>query len=545
MLRVWACLAVCLPVLLLLSPGAYGIQVVAPTGTAAASSTPFVPVAPETSSSGVATLTIASVSQAKSLPLSFWGVNVVAHYPFGAPDAAKVSATPATFLQFPGGVLGEEFNYTSGVVTNPNGVQYTADTSTKAFIASCETIHCHAILQLPTEIDQPTTAAYFAAYVVHTLGYQPAYWEIGNDPSAWTHLGVPWSEWKTKDTGNITPLPFANLVHTYIAAVLKVDPAAKFLALGVGMGIANYAESWVKQLAIVDGHDLSGISVHSYILGHAPAKPTWAQLLANLNGPYSLPAQVTADRGFIKAACPSCTNLDVFVTEANAAETNNYTALDSTFAGTLYIAADTAQALDLRLTSLDWYCYDCNFSGSWETSVGHFGLQYTLMSRMMPMLGSETLATTVTGLSTFYAAATYDSSGLALLVVNTNLTRTATFSLSHTGILPGSSAQRELWTDGSGTPSHTTIKLGKSVSVPALTIEILKVGPKGVVGGSTPSSTLPGMSSRGGGSYSIGRMNPARAAVKTSSAARVPSPWFDGTTRSQPPSVTLLQSSRP
>jgi hypothetical protein len=464
------------------------------SGTSLASATPLPSRAgagpgagPSVPLEGRATVTIANESTAKSLPWSFWGANVVAAYPFTTSSAAKVSATPVTFLRFPGGGLGEEFNYTSSLVTNSNGSTLAAATSIQEFITACDAIHCHAILQLPAEIDQNYTAAYYANYVVNVLHFKPAYWEIGNAVPGWTHYGVPWSLWSTQNSSAVTPVLFAQLVGHYIAAVKAVDPGAQFIALGAAMGVPGYDQYWVTNLTLLDGHALAGISIHSYAMGKSPVGPaTWSELLANLTGVYSLPDQVAADRGYIKAACPSCT-INLFVSEANAAESNTFTPLDSSFAGTLYVAADTAQALDLRLTNLDWFCYDCNFSGSWENrTTGAFELQYTLMSQMMPALGNETLATTVSGLPTLFAAATYGTSGLGLLLVNTNLDQNASFSLASTGIHPGSAATRDRWTNGSTRPHTSTITLGNLVTVPPLTVEILQVAPSGFDGGSPP-----------------------------------------------------------
>jgi hypothetical protein len=457
-----------------------GIVVLFLTASAATSATAPSGAAPQT---GTVTVTVANPSHAQGISAAFWGADVVAGYPFTATDAKEVAATPVNFLKFPGGTLGEEFNYTSAVVTNPTGTSYTAVTTTQDFVTACQSIHCQAILQLPAEIDQPHTAADYAAYVVNSLHFQPAYWEIGNSVPGWTHFQTPWANWSFQGGTAITPTLFAGLVGQYITAVRAVDAPAHFIALGAAMGQPGYDGTWITALAKVDGPNLSGISVHSYTMGKSPANPTPAQLLANLNGVYSLPSQVGADRGYIESACPTC-SLSVFVTEANAAEVNNYSALDSTFAGTLYIAADTAQALDLRLTSLDWYCYDCRFAGSWETSPGKFGLQYELLSRMMPLLGNETLNTTVSGSTSFYAAATYGVSGLSLLLVNTNSSQSVSFSLAPTGIVAGSSALRERWENGTSGPHNSTITLGRTVVVPALTMEILVVPPGGVSGAS-------------------------------------------------------------
>jgi len=432
--------------------------------------------APSAGPAASALLNVSPVVDARSLPYAFWGVNVNDMSPFTNADSAALLATPLKFLRFPGGLLGEELNYTSNIITSDNGTQYTPRTSIQQFIATCELMHCQAILQMPAEIDEPTTAAYYADYIVHTLNFQPAYWEIGNSPSGWVHFGVPWSKWGSQGGGNITPLPFASLVGTYIAAIKLVDPAGKFLALGSGMGPLYYDRSWVEDLAKIDGTLLTGISVHSYIMGGGPPNPTWPELFANLNGVYSLPDQVTADRDYIQDVCPIlCANLHIFVTEDNAAELSTYDALLTSFAGPLYLAAETTQALTLRVSNLDWFCYDCHFPGALSQSHLQWQLQYYLFKDLSKHLKNETLPATVTGPSTFYAAATYNSSGLALMMVNVNNTTATLVNMTHSGIPFGASAYEYRWENGSTLPQKVEVTVGDTLEVPVHSIFLLVV----------------------------------------------------------------------
>jgi hypothetical protein len=454
------------------------------TGPAAASSGSS-PIG-DASSSVSGKVVVGAFSKAVPISPEFWGVNVVASRPFTSTDAAAVATTPVQYVRFPGGILAEEFNYTSGVVTATDGKQSHAVTSTATFVASCKQIGCKAIMQLPTEINSSSTAAYFAGYVVHTLNFQPAYWDLGDAPSGWTHYGVPWSNWGSQGGGNTTPAPFANEIHAYIQAVLRVDPAAKFLALGAGLAIPpgltspDYAKPWVQELAKVDGHELSGISVHSYVL-KGPADPTDAELFENLRGNYSLPDQISSDRSYILAACPSCTNLQVFVTEINAAEDDGYATLLTSFAGPLYLAAETTQALALHVTNLDWFCYDCHFPGAWSQGPQKWQRQYFLFSEIMTHLYTQTLPTSMTGPSTLYGMATYDKSGLALLLVNVNTTSDVKLNVEQSGFKmnhPGITAYS--WGNGAKKPMKTTITLTGTLDLPPMSLILLTAGPSGV-----------------------------------------------------------------
>jgi hypothetical protein len=431
------------------------------------------------SSGTQASIVVGGLKNLSNVPTTFWGVNTQATLPFSKTDANYVHATPVKTLRFPGGRLGEEFNYTSGQLTLVDGSHQQAATSIQTFIASCKSFGCHAILQLPAEINSPKTAAFYAKYVVKTLGFQPSYWEIGNAPSGWTHFGLPWSKWTSKAVTNTTPLPFANLVKAYISAVKAVDPGAQFLALGAWVGLKNDAKAWVTELAKVDGPSLAGISVHSYVVG-GPKHPSWSQLFANLRGSLSIPATLAADRSYIKAACSTCTKLDIFFSEINAAEVSPFNPMLTTFAGTLYLAAETVQGLAAKAANLDWFCYDCDFTGAWSTQPGHWQMQYYLFTDIMPHLENAVLSTTVKGPPTFYAIATYNSSGLSILMVNVNTTSSVSVDISKAGFVLGASASQYLWKNGTSRTVKSSITISKTISIPKLSIELITVAPKGV-----------------------------------------------------------------
>ena len=451
------------------------------------------------SSTASASVTVSSFSSSKGIPSSYWGVNVAAAQPFSSTDAAAVQKTPVTYLRYPGGILGEELNYTSGVLTSNSGSHSKVAASVSQFVSSCRYMHCSAIMQLPAEINQPKTAAFYAKYVVHTLAFQPAYWEIGNAVPGWKHFGVPWSKWGSVTGPQVTPSAFATLVKNYIAAVKAVDPAAKFVALGIAMGSSNYGKTWIETLVSVDGKQLAGVSVHSYIMGGGPSSPTDQELFANLRGKYSLPDQVKADESYIKQACSTCTGVHLFVTEINAAELSTYDKLLPTFAGSLYLAAETVQGLTLRVPNLDWFAYDSSFPGSWSTGPSKWQMQYYLFSDIMSHLKNRYLPAKVTGPTTFYAVATYaSSSGLALLLVNVNTTTSVNVALGHAGIVVGSTVQKYAWDGSTKQPTETNWKLTSSLTVGpeslvllVATASELATGSSGQTSSATVGSTTP------------------------------------------------------
>lgn len=457
-----------------------GLLILAGLGSAGARAGTTAPTSLTTASTTTQSgkIVVDSFSAAKSIPWPFWGLDVVATHRFSTTDAGYIAKTPTKFVRFPGGALGEEYNYTSGIITTNSGGHKTADVSMTQFVSSCKAMHCHAILQLPAEIDSPSTAAYYANYVVHKLGFQPRYWEIGNAPAGWKHFQQPWSKWGTTSAVKDSPSAFATLVKQYIAAVKKVDSSARFLALGAGMGAKDYSKSWIIPLVQTNGANLAGVSVHSYILG-GPSNPTAAELFANLHGKYSLPAQVSNVTHWIHDGCSSCKRIQVYVTEINAAEVSSYDKLLTTFAGPLYLAAEVTQGLALRVHNLDWFAYDSSYQGAWSQNPGKWQRQYYLFDDLLKQFQNEYLPAKLTGPSTFYAAATYNPShGLTLFLVNLNTTTGLHVALGQAGIVIGSLVHKYVWTASTAQPQETSsYKLGWGITLAPESILMLVAGP--------------------------------------------------------------------
>jgi hypothetical protein len=372
----------------------------------------------------VADARVAVGPTASSTPISpaFWGINMAATHPFTSAEVSLLSETPVRYLRFPGGITAEWMNYTSALIyNNTTGVPAPALTSVAQFVSSCQLLGCHAILQLPAEIDSPATAAYDVAYVEDTLHFRPAYWEIGNDPNLWTHFRTPWTQWATSVTGNATPVAFAELVHAYIAAIRPIDPTTPILALGSGDFNSNNI-AWIRELMQIDGSEIAGISIHSYPAGHGPPSPSLGSFFDSLSGSFGVPSLLSVDREIIRSACVTCTATQVFLTEVSASYgKGTYGPFLSSFDGTLFIAAETLQGLDNRAANMDWFCLDCNFGGAWIGSSGQPLANYFLFRDVMSRLGPNVLPVATSGYGNLYSAATTGpGGGVELLVVNTN-----------------------------------------------------------------------------------------------------------------------------
>ncbi|MCI4360101.1 MAG: hypothetical protein L3J91_00195, partial [Thermoplasmata archaeon] len=206
----------------------------------------------------------------RNLGSEFWGVNVGPNVEPSTALADALARSPARVVRFPGGASGDEFNFTAGTLTNDSGVAKPAVENLSEFSAWCRSVACEPILELPGEIDSPSTGAFYVAYAEQTLGVHPIAWEIGNEPALWSHFGVPWSGWTLAQRVTPTPSQYAQVVRAYVAAIRAVDATAPILGLP-GVGTGEYQETaWINATVALNGPNLSGVAIHAYPAGAGP-----------------------------------------------------------------------------------------------------------------------------------------------------------------------------------------------------------------------------------------------------------------------------------
>ena len=420
-------------------------------------------------------ITILPLSSATPIPGTFWGINIEPGSAFSVTDAKLLATTPVTYLRYPGGSHVDQLNYTSGVITNKTGVVTQAVTTPSVFVASCEAIHCHAIMGLPAEIDSPATAAYYVKYVEKTLGFTPAYWAVGNEPSVWHHFDQPWSTWAKAPIKTETIAQYTAVLRSYAAAIHSVDPTTPLIApsIGAGTNLDNTCSTWCGPVAAADGSLLAAISVHSYVAYPPPASTSLGTFFSLLRtSPYALPTVVPRDRAIIahNYSGPLALALDEISTVPSA------TYGEETFAtytgelyGGLFDAAQTTQLLALNVADVDWFDWSSSFYSWAGATSGSLSPTGQVFQTFMSQLYNEYDPTTVVGPSTVYAAATTDGTNLALLVVNVNVNTTGSYSFPLSTLFSGT-VNETSWAVGSSITSakvaNTTAKtLPLSVSV--------------------------------------------------------------------------------
>jgi hypothetical protein len=431
-----------------------------------------------------------------TFPLSplFWGSTVSARARFLPSETDMLNSTPARVLVWPGGAAGDDFDPFTGMIYNTrNGTGTHAPTNESEFVDLCRAVACTAIVQLPGEIDNVTIAQQVVDYTQDTLGFTPAYYEIGNEPALWRHWQVPWTSW----VGGTSPAPnatqYAQEVNAYIPAIRATGSTVPIIGLpGIGTAGVTYG-SWVRATVALNGPNLSAVAIHMY-----PANTqstSLAQFYASLVGPASLPARVGSVRQTIAETCPTC-NISLFVTEIGSALSHRSESIYADqFPGALDMAAQMVQAMDYNLTNLDLYASVFDTANSWFALDGSVRPTYTVYSSILNHLGPVvdpvglTLPNGSAPDGSYFSVATIDPSDqdrADLLVVNTNLSQTISFTPALPGVASSTPAEAWTWENNSTSApvgSFESAGLPGSFSLPPQSLALFESYPNG--GGSS------------------------------------------------------------
>lgn len=435
---------------------------------------------------GSVTGTLQTSGTTTALSPTFFGVNIRNDATEPANAGTLLAASGITTLRYPGGIIAERTDLSTNTIYSYSGGTSAARFGTASFVQLCESIRCHAIIELPVEIDSPSTAAHEVSYVEGTLGFHPAYWELGNEPAGWPCFGAAWSEWGSGCSGGTNPTQFAEVTLAYAQAIRAVDPAAQFIGLGgTGVGSGSNVE-WLTPLETTAGHYLAAVSVHSYVDGTSGGS-TLASFFAGLSSRYALPFVLQTAQAAVASACASC-HTTVFVTEMNAANGGNQYL--GTYYDALFDAAEVTQGLNFGAGSLDLFAW-INDGFSFVQSSGSTLPQYTLFADVLShMRGSLVANATASGASGVYVGTVEGGGAVETLVVNANTASTASVSTSGSGLAPGFPIDLYTWASGDAAPVEKQTTLPASLSLPALSLALV-VGVEGSGGGGGFSSSPP------------------------------------------------------
>ncbi len=390
-----------------------------------------------------ATLTISPSNYTLSPYL--WGTTVSARSPL-LPNADSILAAASTStIVWPGGAVGDDYDplpnatgVANLVYTPGSDVPVKATTTEAEFVSKCNLIDCHAIFELPGEIDDWRTALKIINYTEVTLGFHPIAWEIGNEPELWNVTGCPWTQWGTC-TGSTNPPEYAGEVHSYITNITKYEPEPNsFIGIAAtAHDDGKYTDSeWIQNTTKIDGPLITGVAFHAYAAAvernyqyGALVPPNLTQFYGALNTGEGLPDRVANVTAAIDSSDPTH-SLGVYVTEIGSALSHfQYSNFSSEFSGGLSLGAQMIQAMDLNLTNVDLFASVLNTSNSWFSLTGVERPDYEMYSDVLSHLGPVAYRVNVTdpssgkpwGNDSVFAIATVDPADhdrTDLLVIN-------------------------------------------------------------------------------------------------------------------------------
>ncbi|HEV8050559.1 MAG TPA: hypothetical protein VGP88_08195 [Thermoplasmata archaeon] len=404
-------------------------------------------------------------------PSTFWSLDLQTNNSTGvSTDPAVVSFLNSTsFTWFRYGQDTEACNVTINILYGANGSPSgPCNYNLTAFGSWClnQRPHCHSILFLPGEANSSAETAYTAAWVVRTLGFQPDYFNLGNEPSLWKHYGIPWAKWNASDHSTPTPLAYALDLHAAILAVRAVDPAARFVGIEADCACGP---SWFQEVVHIDGPLIAAIAYHSYpSYGHV--NETLATMLAPLFSPLNLTTTYPLVRSFIVGHCHRCATLPIFLNEYNAGPGWAASSWNGTYGNALFLGASYVQALRANVTQFTVFNLQSNkstYGYSMLNDTNTVGPTGELFSVLLRHLVRGTVFGTVFNTSTggVLSVLTENAARATLLIVNTNLTRSTNVSVGSvftTGAVDGLGE----WSPGSPSPTWLSKRALDSYTIP-------------------------------------------------------------------------------
>jgi hypothetical protein len=364
--------------------------------------------------------------------------------PGSATDLGRYfNSTPFTWFRLSDGGAGYDPSTQIAWVPPASGVghyvpQYGNQINLTWFKSWCysRTPHCNWIAALPGEQNNTTGAVHLAEYYHNVLHFVPTAWEIGNEPSAWTHYGINATKWSTTDNSVPSGLAYATMVRNYIAAVTKVFPSDKFIGIE-----ANCAcnPAFVTTTAQIDGSKVMAMAYHSYPWANDSSNKT-SQFMGALQAP-TRNLSYTADRmrQLDSANCTTCANLPIEVGEYNAGPVPDHSPLAMNYSGAPFIAASVIQALQANVSMFTLFSLSWLYNSS-DSVLHPEGMLYQDILSNMTMGKDYVVNIDVPQVGGVYAMLIKNGTRQSLLIVDTNNTRgislpilSALFPVGHIG----------------------------------------------------------------------------------------------------------------
>jgi hypothetical protein len=417
-------------------PGPVGTSATPAIPTAGVWASPIVPAATTPLNS---TMTVGN--QVGVLSSEFFGATVNNEVHLLRGEGNLINATPAHVLVWPGAMAGEDYDpLTNTHYDTYSGSPKTALTSEAQFVDMCRAIHCTSVVQLPAEIDNPAYGEKIVNYTEVNLSFHPSFWMIGNEPELWSHWQVPWKSWGYSYTPGPTPTQFGKEVLAYVADIRQVDNDTPILGLpasGCTCGSWTFAQ-WISGVLNVTGNKIQAVAFHEYPAGWlGTGDGSLNDFYYTLQGPAGIPTRMVSARAAVTSSCPNC-NVSVWISELGSALSwSAYGQYAAGFSGSLSIAAQITQAMDVNLTNIDLFAAELATTNSWFGTTGFARPDYGVYTQILNHLGTNIYPVNFTNVGkSVYGIDTIqpnDANRQDLLIVNTNVSHAVQFAPSFVG----------------------------------------------------------------------------------------------------------------
>lgn len=426
-------------------------------------------------------------------PSTFWSIDLQTNNSSGVwTDPAVrsfLNQTPFTWVRY--GQDTEACDITANILYWSNGtVQGPCHYDLSAFRTWCLSEHpkCRSVIFLPGESNNSSETAYAAAWVVRTLGFQPDYFNLGNEPSLWTHYGIPWTHWKSSDRSTPTPLDYAFDFHAAVLAVRAVDPGAKFIGIE---GTCACGAPWFADLVRIDGRLISAFAYHSYpSRGHT--NETLPEFLSPLFSRDNITSTFPRVRSYFDHLCVRCPTIPLFLNEYNAGPGWAASVFNATYPNALFLGASVVQALRANVTQLTLFNLQSNnstygYAMMNDTNVvGPTGLLFSGMLQHLTQ-GNVYAGRFNTSTGGVVSVLTQNTRRATLYIVNTNLTNATHVSVGKVFRL-GANDSLGRWAPSMSTPIWGPTRAVANYTIPPEGMLLLSAP----IGATFPTPPTPG-----------------------------------------------------
>ncbi len=203
------------------------------------------------------------------------------------PDVeAMIAKLKPSFLRWPGGNVAQDYRWQWGIGPRDERPVWTNtawsnapepdDLGTDEYLALCTRLHIEPSISVNVNgagataeeaanwveyVNGPTTSKYGAKRAAngHAAPYGVKQWELGNEIfGAWVR-------------GHTDAETYARSAVQYAAAMRRVDPTIKLIAVGEGLG--KEADSWNRAVISIAGHAIDYLAIHDYTSASKNAEP--------------------------------------------------------------------------------------------------------------------------------------------------------------------------------------------------------------------------------------------------------------------------------